>query len=638
VKLAVATAALVAGLTAALLYELPRAMDAQSRSWLVSRSLGMGRMLAHALEAAVDFDNAAAAAAALGGLRDGRGIAYAVLRRADGVELSGWWSGGATVAEPPGSGERAAISDGLLRVRIPIATRSGKAATLLMGFGLDELEERRLDTRRTVLTIAAVFLLGGLAAAVLIAQILTRPLLRLSEVAQALATPELPLDNGDETGVLAAAFRQMLDRLSVQQEQIRAINTDQAQRVQERTQELARTNEALAELERAQQQLVMADRRISIGRLAAGVAHEINNPLAFLSANLEFVADQLPPLMRLLESGEIRSAQSTLAHFAEAVAETRQGGQRVAAIVRGLRTFARDDEDRREALQLDAPLEAAIEMAMHEIRHRARLVRRFDSAPWVMGNEVRLTQVFLNLLVNAAHAIPEGASERNEIKVSAQPAGDGRVVVEVSDTGCGIPPEQQRRIFDPFFTTKPVGVGTGLGLSISRNIVERLGGEISFESALGEGTTFRVLLPAADSGDLASAAVVSLVKVPTLPGTLRLLVVDDEPLVGASVARTMQRDIQVVVAASGQEALERIQRGERFDRILCDVMMPGLSGPDLFAEVERADPKLARAFIFMTGGAFTETARAFLDQYRGPFLDKPVDFDALRRLLQPGLG
>jgi signal transduction histidine kinase/CheY-like chemotaxis protein len=644
VKLVAVTAALVAGLTAALLIELPRAMDQQAQGWLVSRSLGMGRLLAHSLEAAVDFDDSSAADEALAGIRTGRGIAYAVLRRSDGLVLSAWGTDGARIAEPPGAAERVETSGGLLRVRIPILTRSGKAASLLMGFGLNELEERRRETRQTVLAIAVVFMLAGLVASVLIAQVLTRPLLQLTEVARRVAAgqepaiPDLPLDQRDETGVLAAAFRQMLGRLSVQQDQIRAINADLARRVQERTQELARTNEALAELERTQQQLVMADRRISIGRLAAGVAHEINNPLTFVAGNLDYMADQLPELARSLEDGDPRAAQSALARFAEAVAETRQGSQRVAAIVRGLRTFARDDLDKREPLRLDSPLEAAIEMAMHEIKHRARLVRRFESVPRVLGNEVRLSQVFLNLLVNAAHAIAEGASDRNEIRVSVHPAGVGQVAVEVSDTGCGIPQEEQRRIFDPFFTTKPVGVGTGLGLSISRNIVEKLGGEISFQSTVGKGTTFRVLLPVARAEELARPEEEAAARPAALPRSLRLLVVDDEPMVASSVVRTMQGEIQVVVATGGREALERIAGGERFDRVLCDVMMPDLSGPDLLAEVERRAPGLAGAFIFMTGGAFTEGASAFLERHRGPFLEKPLNFDELRRLLHAGLG
>ncbi len=607
VKLVAVSAALISGLTVALLFALPRAMEAQSRGWLESRSLGMGRLLGHALEAAVDFDDVAAADSLLAALRDARGTTYGVLLRSDGTVLSAWQPRGAGPIAA-GAGERAEFAGGLLHVRVPIATRSGRTATLLLGFGLDELEERREEARRTVLLIATVFLVAGLAASFLMAELVARPLVRITEVARRVTTgqeqgaPGLPVDRRDEAGVLATAFRQMLDRLSAQQEQ-----------------------------------LVMADRRISIGRLAAGVAHEINNPLSFVSGNLEYVASQLPCLLDTLTRGDAKPARELLERFDEAITETREGAHRVASIVRGLRTFARDDEDRRERVRLDEPLEAAIEMAMHEIKHRAKLVRRFDALPEVLGSEVRLSQVFLNLLVNAAQAIPEGAPGQNEIRVSLRLDPSGRALVEVADTGCGIPADKRGRIFDPFFTTKRVGEGSGLGLSISRNIVEKLQGEIQFESTVGLGSVFRVLLPVARDGDGVAPEAAPAPPAFRLPPGFRLLVVDDEPMVGAAVARALGDEVEVRISTSGREALDRILAGERFDRILCDVMMPGMSGAELLDEVERRAPRLRAAFIFMTGGAFTEGAVSFLQGHGGPLLEKPLDLAALRRVLHDGV-
>jgi methyl-accepting chemotaxis protein len=275
----------------------------------------------------------------------------------------------------------------------------------------------------------------------------------------------------------------------------KALDAHHAVRARERTAELTRTNEALARLQETQEQLVLADRRITVGRLAAGVAHEINNPLAWLTGNLQFIAEELATLREAIAARDDAAAAGILEELDLAVRETQEGGRRVAVIVRGLKTFARDDDDRRAPLSLDAALEAAIGMAMHEIKHRARLVRAFEDAPRVVGNEVRLSQVFLNLLMNAAQALPDDGCDAHEIRVSLAVEPGGDAVVEVKDTGSGIAPENLPRIFEPFFTTKPVGVGSGLGLSISRNIVQSHGGDITVASAPGLGTTFRVVLP-----------------------------------------------------------------------------------------------------------------------------------------------
>jgi signal transduction histidine kinase len=646
-KLVAVISALTLVLAGILLVELPRAMDRQSRSWLASRALGLGQLLAQAVEASVDFEDPAAARLALSSLRSTRGAVYAVLHQ-DGRDLAAWGAEAAQVVSPPGAGEAAAVVDGLLRVRVPVQTRSGHTASLLLGFDLEELEQRRADARASVLWTTLLVLVVGLGAAAVLGTLLARPILRIRDVARRVAAGDagaaaaLPLGRRDEVGQLATVLADMLDRLYAQQRQIQAINGDLAERVQARTKELARTNEALSQLEATQEQLVMADRRISIGRLAAGVAHEINNPLTFLSGNLEFISTEIPELQRQLDAGAPADREALarrMAELAGAVADSQQGAQRVLHIVRGLKTFSRDDEDQRRRLELQEPVQAAIEMANHELRHRARLVCRLGAAPPVFANEVRLSQVALNLLINAAQAIPEGCGDQHEVTVTIGTAPDGGALLEVKDTGEGMTPEVLGRIFDPFFTTKPVGVGSGLGLPISRNIVARFGGQITVESAPGRGSTFRVWLPAAPAltpppaslpaaprpGETAAAAGPA--------AALRVLVVDDEPLVGRLVARALQRDAQVVTTTSAQQALELILRGEPFDRIVCDLMMPGMSGPELHAELARRAPQLVSRLIFMTGGAFTEGARAFAETWRGPILDKPLDHQALRSLI-----
>ncbi|MBZ4422517.1 histidine kinase [Myxococcus sp. RHST-1-4] len=261
--------------------------------------------------------------------------------------------------------------------------------------------------------------------------------------------------------------------------------------VRERTAELelanTRLSESLRQLQATQAQFLFADRLASVGQLAAGVGHEINNPLAFIISNLEFVREEL-----LRQEGVESSLRSEMEM---ALTEAREGAERVRVIVGELGNLARPDSMESGPVDLGAVARGAEKMAMHLIRPRARLVMEMDEAPPVYGNGARLCQVLLNLLLNAAHAIEPGQVERNTIRVSARAEGVGTVLVEVSDTGCGIPPENLGRIFNPFFTTRPVGKGTGLGLAVCQGIVASHGGEISVDSVLGQGSTFRVRLP-----------------------------------------------------------------------------------------------------------------------------------------------
>jgi signal transduction histidine kinase len=245
----------------------------------------------------------------------------------------------------------------------------------------------------------------------------------------------------------------------------------------------------LTERMHIQQRLRIADRMASVGMLAAGVAHEINNPLAYVTANLGYLGEAL----KRLDPGTIDNA----AELGDVLEEAHEGCERIRQIVRDLKMFSREDEAPSRPVELKRVLESSINMAWNEIRHRARLVKDFTEVPPVLAKESRLGQVFLNLLVNAAQAIPEGGADRNEIRVTLRSEAD-RVLVEVRDTGSGIPPETLPRIFDPLFTTKPVGIGTGLGLSISHSIVRGMGGEITVDSVIGKGTTFTVSLPACE--------------------------------------------------------------------------------------------------------------------------------------------
>jgi two-component system cell cycle sensor histidine kinase/response regulator CckA len=243
-------------------------------------------------------------------------------------------------------------------------------------------------------------------------------------------------------------------------------------------------------LRKSQAQLRMADRLATVGTLSAGVAHEINNPLAYTLANLAFVRDALMRLPDSLPGVDVPELRAS-------IAEANEGAERVRRIVKDMKVLSRMDDDRIGVVDVEAALDASLNMAIHELRHRAQVVKDYGRVPLVRCNEGRLVQVFLNLLVNASQAITGNAPERNEVRLATCIDGRGQIAVEISDTGMGIPEEVLPRIFDPFFTTKPVGVGTGLGLSICHSLITAMGGAIEVASKVGVGTRFLIVLPAA---------------------------------------------------------------------------------------------------------------------------------------------
>jgi CheY-like chemotaxis protein len=270
------------------------------------------------------------------------------------------------------------------------------------------------------------------------------------------------------------------------------------------------------------------------------------------------------------------------------------------------------------------------------VRTRARLERRYQTVPAVDGNAGRLEQVFLNLLLNAAQAFPEnGELGDNLIRVSLRPEGN-HVVAEVSDNGPGIASELLGRIFDPFFTTKPVGVGTGLGLPICRGIVQTHGGEISVDSKQGSGATFTLSFPASKLSPIVPRKSDRPPKELTGRERGRVLVVDDETVVAHTLKVLLQGEHDLVVAESGAEALELLQKEKEqlpYDVILCDLMMPGMTGMELFEVLRREHPTLAKRVVFMTGGVSMMRVSEFLESVPNAKFEKPFDIAELRRTL-----
>ena len=383
------------------------------------------------------------------------------------------------------------------------------------------------------------------------------------------------------------------------------------------------TGRDVTERKRMRAKLLVTDRMASLGTLAAGIAHEINNPLTYVTGNLEAAAEALadPQL----------APSPACAEAVAAIVDARDGAERVRKIVAGLRSFSRAEDEHRAPLALPGVLETAIRLTSNEVRHRAQLVREIGPTPLVIADDSRLTQVFINLLVNAAHAIPEGRSDANRITVRTRTDDAGRAVVEIADTGHGMAADVQARVFDPFFTTKDVGEGTGLGLSICHGIITGLGGQIAIESAPDQGTVMRIVLPG-HSAPVAPAPVAASHAEPGINGSrrYRVMLVDDEPQVAHTIERLLRRDFDITVALCGQDALDHIARGTRFDAIVSDVMMPNMTGIELIEQLQRTAPDQAERLIFLSGGVFTAQTHERLEEFGVPKLEKPVTAKELR--------
>ena len=355
--------------------------------------------------------------------------------------------------------------------------------------------------------------------------------------------------------------------------------------------------------------------------------------LSFAVEDLSKTTDQIRAESRnpAMDSSLCDKLKTQLQEIEEPLREALECAERIKSIVGDLKVFSRSDEKKIEAVNVCEVMESCLRMAKNDIRHRAHLTRNYGDVPLVAANEARLGQIFLNLVMNAVHAIPEGQADKNEIQIVTRTDNLGHVIVEVRDTGAGMPESTLAHIFDPFFTTKPIGVGTGLGLSICHRIITEFGGQIRVESEVGKGTVFQVVLSTATTSE--SHAHHPIVETKN-DRQGKILVVDDEIMVGKVVQRILAGEHDVVVVSSAPAALEQISQGQNFDLILCDLMMPGMSGMDLHDKLSSSAPELAKKIVFMTGGAFSFQARKFLDQVETPHITKPFNVANVRKLVQ----
>jgi signal transduction histidine kinase/ActR/RegA family two-component response regulator len=383
----------------------------------------------------------------------------------------------------------------------------------------------------------------------------------------------------------------------------------------------AQVAEQTAELGQAQEALHRAEKLAALGQVAAGVAHEVNNPSAVVSANLQYLSEA--------------EAEALSLAGRDAIQESIQSVQRITSIVRQLLDAGRLAASTEPNVGVAArPLgENALKTARTRLGQRVALVNALPADLYVSGQESVLVQVLVNLVVNAMQSIPDHRTDGQVILRAELEPGRARLVVE--DNGAGMEPEVLRRVFEPFFTTKPFGSGTGLGLAVSRGLVVSLGGDLRLESLLGKGT--RAIVELARCG-APEAPVAGPAAVHRGAPTLRLLIVDDEPSVLSAARRLLEARYRVEIASGVEEGLARIEAPGRFDMVLCDVMMPSGGGERLYNTLLARVPAMARRIVFLTGGAVTDGARRFLRDQPQPVLHKPIDLGELARAAEAVAG
>lgn len=423
--------------------------------------------------------------------------------------------------------------------------------------------------------------------------------------------------------------------------------------------ELKSTIEMALYKHRAERRLRERERFAALGTMAAGVAHELNNPLTVVVANAELVAHELErqrthrKSVAPSQTDDGRRLDDTI----DAHSDLRSAATRIARVISDIQSFSQAPPRSVQRANVTRAVERALRSTRAEIRSRARLLKRLSRVPDVRLDEERLVEVLVNLLSNAAQAIPPGYRRDNQISISTRDDLAGQVVIEVCDSGCGMSLDVQERIFEPFFTTRSVGAGKGLGLSVCHGLVTAVGGRLGVQSRVNQGSTFTVLLPALDqdapssvvdrasrwlrgkatpSSAPSSSALSSAPSSPVLASPvsrIRILAIDDEPVLLRSIRRMLiEHDVTCVEGA--RSALRLLEGGAKYDLILSDVMMPGMTGIDFYEELSRTRPEDAHKVVFVTGGTLNSKVSSFLWSVPNSRLDKPFGAEDVRRIIR----
>jgi len=568
------------------------------------------------------------------GVADETGEILAERRDARLVDLPGW-------ARPAGASEATSapvaleLPDGtpIYFLTMPVAGArqlpGGEEVGLLLGGGIPDPGVQRMGTvcvgvsaagvaresralRRGLALATLAVLVVGFVIAVFLVRVIVQPVKQLVHATQRIATGDLDVrlqqTGNDEITALARSFNRMAVNLDESRRALELSNAELEDKVQERTRDL----------KKAQSQLVQAEKMSVVGQLVSGVAHELNNPLA-----------------GVLGYSQLLQRKGVEENVARGLRKIEAEAERCKRIVQNLLIFARKHKPRKILLNLNEVVDAILEMRAYHLKvDNVIVVRDLDPAlPPTMADMNQMQQVLMNIVNNAQQAMAErpGVERRLTVRTSSRPGG---ISVEISDTGGGIPPENLGKVFDPFFTTKEVGRGTGLGLSICYGIVEEHHGAIRVDSRPGEGTIFTIDLPVVAQVPIAplpADPVGDLVAQATRTG--RILLVDDEASILEIIGDVLRLDgHQVETATNGTAALGRL-REQRFDVVVSDMKMPGMSGRDLFETLQGYDASLARRLIFTTGDLANRETMRFLESTGNPYLQKPFDLNAVRRVI-----
>jgi signal transduction histidine kinase len=449
------------------------------------------------------------------------------------------------------------------------------------------------------------------------------------------------VNKDDGLEALGSAVRRALDHARLVRENRRLIDEQRRMnlwlenKVRERTLELEELNRHLtaerSELARAlgalrdtQSQLIQAEKMATIGLFTAGIAHEINNPLAFLLPDFEHLEQWVAAYRSGGDPKEVMASDD----LDQLLKDCRHGLQRIGRIVKQISVFAHQSPHDLSKVDLAPVVATVFRMLDKETqRIRASLETSVGETLAVRGNADQLQQVLFNLTLNALQGLDPGRAD-GAVEIEARLHG-ADIVISVADNGRGIPTRNLERVFEPFFTTKKVGEGTGLGLSICRRLVQRMGGRLELASREGVGTTAYLVLPAweassdAPQADPLAAALAQTSEDPHR--RLVIAVVDDEPALLQAMRRMLSDDHEVVTFTEAVEAKEWLLYGPRPDLVFCDVMMPVLSGIDLFTEVTRTHPWLTSRFVLLTGAAGGPEVDALLKKPEVRVVEKPLE-------------
>ncbi|MEI9864988.1 MAG: ATP-binding protein [Limisphaerales bacterium] len=461
-------------------------------------------------------------------------------------------------------------------------------------------------TRILLLTVSLITILASSAAVWLLVSKATQPLRELRDSAEAVGRGDfsrrVPVRSKDECGELAKVFNQMTGNLE---------------------QSRAQLEQTVQTLKSTQGQLIQSEKLSAVGEFVAGVAHELNNPLAAVIGFSEMLKDN--------------DADSKNRRYLDMIYKS---AQRCQKIVQSLLSFARRHQPERKPIYVNGMVEAALEMINYQLRtSNIDVITQFDSSlPVVFADGHQIQQVLLNVINNARQAM-ESHQSGGQIRIFTEAVGEN-VCIIISDNGPGISPENLQRIFDPFFTTKQVGQGTGLGLSICYGIIKEHGGSIMPSSRPGEGTTFTIELPVFHlAGETAANGKGTEFK--RRDGHegagKKILVIDDEEAILQMLREKLtQSGYRVDTFSDGEKALSRLGQ-ENYDAIFSDWKMPGMSGRQLYENLRVSNPNQCRRIVFFSGDVINEPMRLFLEQEKRLCLTKPFTFESVHAAIKTTL-